>query len=253
MWIGDFFRRYSFVLLASTLLGVPAHARPRTRTMMLASAFICASTFATTALLSIREPMQAQVTGSHEVTQIEDVEPLQEALLEEQESGATFSISDSTGAVPFIKVFDKNRIQRLYATRIISTIREKIEDPDVRALIPQTDYLQVEFRELRVERSGDGNAELILRAGPVPMELRQSVPLADLESGHWVNIRFADFVVNEESASVVATVRAKLRYVGDSGRFELSNIQGDVSVSALFGTEKDSATFYGGSAERLDP
>lgn len=253
MWIGDFFRKHSFVLIAFTLIASPTYAKPRARSFLLASAFICAGTFAGTAFLLPEPPKDVQLAGSHQLTEVANVEPLRVALLAGDERSASFTIVGPAGEAPFIKVFDKNRIQRLYASRILSTIREKVDDPDLRALIPQTDYLQVEFRDLRIEKRDGDKAELILTAGPVPMELRQTVPLADLESGHWVNIRFGDFVVEHDAANVVATVRIKLRYVGDTGDFELGNIQGNVDVAALFGKESDTGTVDGGKAERVDP
>ncbi|MEZ4750504.1 MAG: hypothetical protein R3B54_07695 [Bdellovibrionota bacterium] len=51
--------------------------------------------------------------------------------------------------------------------------------------------------------------------------MRQTVPLSDLESGNWISVRFGDFVVQHDAASVVATVRIKLLAMKSSGDFEL--------------------------------
>ncbi|MEZ4750503.1 MAG: hypothetical protein R3B54_07690 [Bdellovibrionota bacterium] len=163
MWIGDFFRKHSLVLIALTLIATPVQAKPRTRTLLFASAFICVSTFVITALLHTEDPVNAQIHGSHEVTEVSNVEPLRVSLLEEEGNAATFSIVSGGGEVPAIKVFDKNRLQRLYASSIISTIREKIDDPDLYRDLRRI-ILKSSFRE-RIERRENGNAELVLTAG----------------------------------------------------------------------------------------
>lgn len=253
MWSWVLNHRHSIALASLLLLNVSVgHARPSWRQLLIGSAFLCSGVVATNALLQSDTPLDVQTVGSHQVTSAGAAEPIRVELLAIGEREASFWLLDLAGDYPSIVIFDKNTVQQMYASHLISTAREKLDDPVLKASIPNSNVLRVEFQRVVVKQLSPETVKVVIHAGPLPMTLEQDVPLKDLASGDWVKIRFGDLVVDEEGAKLVATVSMQLRYQRDRGNFEVDYVEGTVKLAALLGTQSDTGRSSACVAERIE-
>lgn len=167
---------------------------------------------------------------------------------------ARYEILDRNGAIPQVELLNKNWRQKLMSKAITQRAKDMEEDPVRKARITVGEQVTIQIERLEVVRDSTEAKDVTLRLilGPLNLSLEKRIPLADLESGDILEVRFPAVTnKNPDGDSFSASVGMSLRLGTTPDTIDILDVEGGVALSTRFGNEEDRQTVTNLRARRI--